>query len=232
MKNTIQIMPKHIAIIMDGNRRWAEKRGLPSIVGHKKGYLNFKKIAEACDKLGIKILTVYAFSTENWQRSKTEVSYLMKLFEENIKKERKFFNKNNIRFNVIGQIEKLPEKLRKIVCEVMEKTKENKKRIINVAISYGGRAEIINVIKKILERKVPSDKIDEKIFEEYLYTAGQKNPDLIIRTGGEKRLSGFLTWQSVYSELYFSDKLWPDFNERDLKEAIQEFQKRQRRFGR
>lgn len=231
MQNKSNI-PLHIAIIMDGNRRWAKKRGLPSFAGHQQGYLQFKKIAEACYKMGVKILTVYAFSTENWQRSSKEVSYLMNILKKAIEKEADFFNKNSIRFNMIGQIEKLPKKLRKIVEKTMENTKNNKNGIINVAISYGGRPEIIEAVKKIIKEKIDTDKINEELFEKYLYTHGQPAPDLLIRTGGEMRLSGFLTWQSVYSELYFSDRLWPDFTENDLKEAIKEYQNRQRRFGR
>lgn len=221
----------HIAIIMDGNRRWARKKGLTSFGGHQQGYLNFKKIAEHCWKIGVKILTVYAFSSENWKREKKEVSFLMKLFERVLKKEKKFFAKNNIKLNVIGEIEKLPGNLKKIVGQAMAETKDNKKGILNLAVSYGGRQEIIEAVKKIIKNKISPDKINEEVFSQHLYTAGQPDPDLLIRTGGEERLSGFLPWQTIYSELYFSPKLWPDFNEGDLEEAIKEFQSRQRRFG-
>lgn len=224
-------IPQHIAIIMDGNRRWAKKRGLPSIQGHRAGFERFKKIADHCWKLGVKILTVFAFSSENWQRSKKEVSYLMKLLERGLRKEKDSLMKNNVRLNIIGQIEKLPEKLKKLVYQTMEETKNNKKGILNVAISYEGRQEIIEAVKKIIKERITSEKIDEKIFSQYLYTAGQNDPDLLIRTSGEYRLSGFLLWQTTYSELYFSPKFWPDFSEKDLEEAIQEFQNRQRRFG-
>ena len=216
-------IPHHIAIIMDGNRRWAKKRGLPASFGHKKGYENFKKIAEACYEAGVKILTVYAFSTENWKRSKTEVSFLMNLFENVLKNEIKFFKDKKIKLNIIGQIERLPNKLQKLIFESINETKNNKSGTLNLAISYGGRAEILDAVKRSIKEK--------KSFEDCLYTAGQPDPDLLIRTGGEMRLSGFLPWQLVYSELYFSEKLWPDFNEKDLMSAIKEFQNRKRRFG-
>lgn len=224
-------IPHHIAIIMDGNRRWAKERRLPPTEGHRQGYENFKKTAKACFDAGVKILTAYAFSTENWKRSETEKSYLMKLFYEALKKEAEFFIKNDIKMNAIGQIEKFPENIRNLVHKITADTKNNKKGIVNIAISYGGRQEIINAVKKIIKEKINPDNVDEKFFSSRLYTAGQPDPDLIIRTSGEMRLSGFLPWQSVYSELYFSEKMWPDFNEDDLKKAIKEFQNRKRRFG-
>ncbi len=226
-----QKIPRHIAIIMDGNRRWAKKRGLSAKDGHKAGYENFRRISEECRKLGVKILTVYAFSTENWKRSRFEVSYLMNLFYSNLKKEMEFFRKNKIKFNVIGQLERLPKRLRELVEKTEEETKNYKDHVINVAISYGGRVEIIDAIKKLMKEKINPGKLNEDTFSKYLYTAGQPDPDLVIRTSGEMRLSGFLPWQSVYSEIYFSPKLWPDFKENDLKEAIEEYQSRQRRHG-
>jgi len=227
-KNNI---PRHIAIIMDGNRRWAKKRGLPAFKGHQQGYEQFKKIAEHCSKLGVKILTVYAFSLENWKRSRREVFFLMNLFKKGLQEQRDYFRKNKIKLNVMGQIERLPDALKNLVYKIMAETKNNKERILNLAISYGGREEILVAVKKILKEKTSPSKISEKIFSQYLYTAGQPDPDLVIRTSGEERLSGFLPWQSVYSELYFSPKLWPDFTENDLEEVIKEFQNRQRRFG-
>lgn len=223
--------PNHIAIIMDGNRRWARKNNLRSVEGHLAGSKNFKKIAEACYRMEVKILTVYAFSTENWKREKTEVNYLMKLLALFLKKELSTFNKKNIKLNIIGEIEKLPESVRKVAEKVMRDTRDNKKGILNLAISYGGRTEILNAIKKIIKDKINPDKINEKLLENYLYTAGQPDPDLLIRTSGEMRTSNFLPWQCAYSELYFSQKLWPDFSERDLEEAISKFRNRQRRFG-
>lgn len=227
-KNNI---PCHIAIIMDGNRRWAKKKGLPPMEGHRQGYEQFKKISEYCNKLGVKILTVYAFSLENWKRSKAEVFYLMNLLKNGLREQRDFFIKNKVRLNVIGQIEKLPFDLKELVLKIMKETKDNKERILNLAISYGGREEIMEAVKKIIKEKINPSKINEKIFSQYLYTAGQPDPDIIIRTSGEQRLSGFLPWQSVYTELYFSPKLWPDFTGEDLEEVIKEFQNRQRRFG-
>lgn len=227
-KNNI---PRHIAIIMDGNRRWAKKKGLPPMEGHRQGYEQFKKISQHCNKLGVKILTVYAFSSENWKRSKTEVFYLMNLLKKGLQEQKDFFIKNKVRLNVIGQIEKLPPSLKKLVLKIMKETKDNKERILNLAISYGGREEIIEAVKKIIKEKINPSKINEKIFSQHLYTAGQPDPDIIIRTSGEQRLSGFLPWQSVYTELYFSPKLWPDFTGEDLEEVIKEFQNRQRRFG-
>lgn len=227
-KNNI---PEHIAIIMDGNRRWAKKRGLPSIEGHGAGYEQFKKISEKCRKLGVKILTVYAFSAENWKRGKEEVSYLMKLLEAALKKERGNFMKQGIRLNILGQIERLPDSLGRLVCEVMEETKNNKEGILNLALSYGGRDEIIEAVKKIISEKIQPEDVNEEIFSKHLRTAGQPDPALLIRTSGEQRLSGFLPWQSVYSELYFSPKLWPEFTEDDLEDAIKEYQERKRRFG-
>ncbi|HDO23774.1 MAG TPA: isoprenyl transferase [bacterium] len=231
MKNKKTNIPYHIAMIMDGNRRWAKKRGSISLAGHKKGFENFKKIAEECWNLGVKILTVYAFSTENWKRSEKEINYLMKLFERILSKEKSFFRKHDVKLNVIGQTERLPKELKKMIYETMKETKNNETGILNLAISYGGRQEILEAVKKVINKKTASAKLTEKVFESCLYTAGQPDPDLLIRTGGEMRLSGFLPWQSVYSELYFSDRLWPDFSISDLKGAIKEFQRRQRRFG-
>jgi undecaprenyl diphosphate synthase len=225
-------IPYHIAIIMDGNRRWAKKRNLPSFRGHREGYFNFKRIGEKCLKMGIKILTVYAFSLENWKRSEKEISFLMKLFGRALKNGGDFFKKNNIRLNVIGEIERLPLNLKKIVKRLMIETKNNTAGIFNLALSYSGREEILGAVRKIIAVKTPAKKINEEFFEKYLYTAGQPAPDLLIRTGREKRLSGFLPWQSVYTELYFSDKFWPEFTEKDLENAIKDFQSRQRRFGR
>ncbi|MFH1956119.1 MAG: isoprenyl transferase [Patescibacteria group bacterium] len=227
-KNNI---PYHVAIIMDGNRRWAKSRGLKPTEGHQAGYENFKKIAEECRKIGVKILTVFAFSAENWKRPEMEVSFLMDLLFNGIKEQEKFFKENNIRFNVIGQIERLPGFVRNEAERVMAETKDNKKGIINLALNYGGRAEILDAVKKIVKEKLPAEKINEEIFNKYIYTAGQPDPDLIIRTSGEQRLSGFLPWQGVYSEIYFSPKMWPDFHEENLREAIKEYQFRQRRYG-
>lgn len=224
-------IPNHIGIIMDGNRRWAKERGLPAFEGHREGEKTLRKIADACLKFGVKILTVFAFSSENWKRSEEEVSFLLGLMEKLFSNYLEDFKKKGIRINVIGQIEKFPEKLQKIIRETMDGTKDCANGIFNIALSYGGRQEIIEAVKKIVAEKIAPENINEEMFENYLYTAGQPDPDFIIRTSGEQRLSGFLTWQGVYSELYFTPKYWPEFSEKDLEFAIEEYQSRKRRFG-
>lgn len=225
-------IPNHLAIIVDGNRRWAKEKGLSSFQGHKKGLDNVDKIGDYCLEKGIKILTLYVFSSENWNRSRKEVNYLMKLFalslnNKNIKK----FNKNKVKFQAIGQIEKLPKGLQKKIKQVEEATKNNKKSILNLAISYGGRAEIVQAIKNIIKKKIPSSRITEELVNQNLWTDGLAYPDFIIRTGREKRLSNFLTWQSAYSELYFTKKYWPEFSNKDLDQALEDYSSRERRFG-
>lgn len=225
-------IPNHLAIIIDGNRRWAKKKGLSSFQGHKKGLDNVDKIGDYCVKRGIKILTLYVFSSENWKRSKKEINYLMKLFINNLtKKNIKRFNDNGIKFQAIGQKEKLPKLLQEKIKETERATKNNKKSILNLAISYGGRPEIIQAIKNIIKNKIPLNKINEETIDRNLWTAGLPDPDFIIRTGGELRLSNFLTWQSAYSEFYFTKKYWPEFSEKDLEQAFQDFSQRQRKFG-
>lgn len=224
--------PNHLAIIIDGNRRWAKKKGLSSFNGHKKGLDNVERIGDYCIKKGIKVLTLYVFSSENWNRSKKEIAYLMRLFalafnKKNIKK----FNDNKIKFQAIGQIEKLPKFLQKKIKQAEESTKNNKKSILNLAISYGGRPEIVQAVKNIINKKIPASKITEDIINKNLWTADLPYPDLIIRTGGEQRLSNFLTWQSAYSEFYFTKKCWPEFSKKDLDKAFNDFSQRQRRFG-
>jgi len=229
MKNKI---PRHLAIIIDGNRRWARQKGLSSFDGHKKGLDNVFKIGDYCLEKGIKVLTLYCFSVENWRRTKKEVGYLMKLFltalnKENIEK----FNKNNIRLQIIGQKEKLPKLLRSKIKIAERLTKNNKGGVVNLAISYGGRPEIVEAVKNIVREKILSSKITENLISDNLWTAGLPDPDLIIRTGGEKRLSNFLTWQSVYAELCFIDKFWPEFTKEDLDRALEDYSNRNRRFG-
>ncbi len=222
---------QHLAIIMDGNRRWARAKGLPTIEGHRQGYKTFKKVGEWCLEKGIKILTVYAFSTENWRRSKEEVNYLMGLLEKALTEEISFFQKKGIQVKIIGRLSDFSQKLQQAIQNIEEKTKQGIKGRLNIALSYGGRAEIVEAIKKIARQKIPAEKITEKTVEENLYTAGLPDPEMVIRTSGEQRLSGFLLWQSSYSELYFTPTLWPDFSREDLEKAIQWFQSRQRRFG-
>lgn len=227
----MQKIPQHIGIIMDGNRRWAKERGLPSLEGHHQGYEKLKEIAKLCFKRGVKVLTVFAFSTENWDRSKEEVSYLMALLKMAVKEALNEFHKDNIRMKISGRINQLSEDLQEAITETVEKTRNNTKGILNLALNYGGRPEIIDAIKEIIDKNIPAQKIDEKIIKENLYMSDLPDPELIIRTSGEKRLSGFLLWESAYSELYFTKKYWPDFNEKDLDDALQEYDRRERRFG-
>ena len=225
-------IPYHLGIIMDGNRRWAKQRGLPPLFGHRKGLKTFKKIAKYCYKKGVKILTVFAFSTENWNRSKEEVSYLMKLFDSMLSdKNVEELNKKGVKINIIGQKWRFPKKLQRKIKKVEQATRRNKKGILNIALSYGGRADIIQAIKKIVKLKIPPREINETLVSKYLWTKGLPDPDLIIRTGKEKRISNFLIWQSAYSELYFVNKHWPEFTEEDLEKAFLDYSKRQRRFG-
>jgi undecaprenyl diphosphate synthase len=222
---------RHIGIILDGNRRWAQKKGLPTLLGHKRGYDKMKAAAEWCAKRGIKILTVYAFSSENWDRSKEEVKYLMDLFREGFKKNVDELSGRGIRIKVIGQKERLPKDLQELIKQAESKTSNNKKLLFNIGISYGGRPDIIQAVKKIVAQKIPAARINEKTLARYLWTEGGHDPDVIVRTSGEYRLSNFLTWQSAYSELFFLKKNWPDFSEQDLDRIIKEFNQRQRRFG-
>lgn len=234
MENIANI-PQHIAIIMDGNRRWARKMGKEVSEGHKAGADNLEKIARFCNKIGVKILTVYAFSTENWKRSESEVSALMLLLKNYLKKFAKNANKENIKIEVLGDIQRLDNSLKKSINDAIEKTKNNTGLIVNVALNYGGRDEITNAVKKIAlkiqNKEITVEDINEKIISENLYTENQPDPDLLIRTSGEIRTSNFLPWQLVYSEFYFTDVYWPDFGEKDLMEAIHTFNKRNRKFG-
>jgi len=227
----MQKIPQHIGIIMDGNRHWAKERNLPTLEGHRLGYNKLKEITRLCFKKGVKILTVFAFSTENWNRSKKEVSYLMKLLKRAVKESLSEFHKENVKIKIFGRLNQLPKDLQKLIAETVNKTKNNTKEILNIAFNYGGRAEIIDAIKNIVSKNIPAAKIDEKIIKENLYAGELPDPELIIRTSGEQRLSGFLLWESAYSELYFTKKYWPDFNEKDLDEALQEYDRRERRFG-
>lgn len=224
-------IPNHVAIIMDGNRRWAHEKGLPTLVGHKKGYDKFREMGEACLERGIKILTVYAFSTENWNRSKKEINYLMNLLKNAVTKHSKELHKKDIKLQILGRISRLPQDLQEAIKKAVELTKNNKKGILNIALNYGGHAEIIDAVKSIMNDKVSVQKVDESLFEKYLYTAGMPQVDLLIRTGGEMRISNFLPWQLAYAELYFTPKYWPDFTEKDLDDALVDYNKRERRMG-
>ena len=230
MKNKI---PNHIVLFPDGNRRWAKQKGLPSLKGHLKGHEKFKDFLRWCQEKGVKIVTVFGFSTENWKRSKKEVNYLMNLFKKGLSnnKEIEKFQKAGIRVKIIGQRKRLSKSLQKVISNIEELTKNNKKFYLNLAVSYGGRWDILQAIKRIIREKIPVKKINEDLVQSFLSTAGLSAPDLVIRAGGEKRLSNFVLWQSAYSELYFCPKLWPDFSEKDLDKAFQDYAKRQRRYG-
>lgn len=224
-------IPYHIVLFPDGNRRWAKKHGLSTSQGHYQGYQNLKRFCRWCKKRGVKILTAYGFSTENWGRPKREVNYLIKFFEKYLSKEMKKLHQEGVKIRIIGQREKLPKSLQKVINTAEKLTKNNKDYVLNLAISYGGKWDILQAVKKIVKKNIPLKKITEELIGEHLSTAGLAEPDLIIRAGGEKRLSNFLLWQAAYSELYFSKKLWPDFTERDLDLALDNYNRRQRRFG-
>ncbi|OKZ77427.1 MAG: di-trans,poly-cis-decaprenylcistransferase [Clostridium sp. 27_14] len=228
-------LPKHIAIIMDGNRRWAKSKGKPAGFGHKEGAKVLEKIVRYANKIGIEHITVYAFSTENWKRAKEEVSTLMALFQSYLDDYSKRADSENIKVKIIGNRKGLSAKMISSIEKCMERTKNNTGIVFNIALNYGGREELLNVTHKIAEdvKKgiLQPEEITEKDIEKYLYTKGQPDPDLLIRTSGEKRLSNFLPWQLSYSEFLFIDKNWPDFTEEDLNYAIEEYQKRTRKFG-
>ncbi len=228
-------VPKHVAIIMDGNGRWARKHHKKRIFGHKKGVETVRKIVEVSAEVGIKYLTIYAFSTENWRRSKNEVNYLLKLILDSLLKEIDELIKNNVVIRFIGTREKLPGDYNKKVYETCKLSWNNTGLNLNVAMNYGGRREIIDAVKKIISDvkagKIEEDDINEDLFSDYLYTAGMPDPDLVIRTSGELRLSNYLVWQTAYSEFWFTDILWPDFTKADFVRAILDYQSRERRFG-
>ncbi len=235
MNKKHQNYPKHIAIIMDGNRRWAKEHGLEVKKGHKEGADNLERIVKFCNEIGIEYLTVYAFSTENWKRSENEVGALMILLQNYLDNFFKKANNENIKLQIIGDISALSKGLQFSIIKAVENTKNNTGIKFNIAFNYGGRTEIISGIKKVAEEiknnKLSIEDITEEMFSNYLYTKGMPDPDLVIRTSGEIRMSNFLTWQSVYSELYFCKKYWPDFKNDDLMEAINEYTKRTRKFG-
>ncbi|RRJ89395.1 isoprenyl transferase [Flavobacterium macacae] len=228
-------LPKHLAIIMDGNGRWAKQKGLLRALGHESGTKAVRETVETCAKLGIENLTLYAFSTENWNRPKLEVDTLMKLLIKSLKNELKTLMNNNIKLITIGNFEKLPSSAQKELSQVISQTKDNDRMTLTLALSYGSREEIVSAIKEISSKVknniISIDAIDESIINQHLYTQNLPDVDLLIRTSGEHRISNFLLWQIAYAELYFTDVLWPDFREKDLYEAIISYQKRERRFG-
>ena len=224
-------LPAHIAIIMDGNGRWAAQRHLPRVRGHSAGVDSVRDTVETCARLGIQVLTLYAFSVENWKRPPIEVTTLMALLKRYLRLELKTLVKNNIRFRVIGRPEGLPSYVQKELNRAVESTVGNTGMMFNIALNYGGRAEIVDAARRIVQSGIKPDELDESRFGEFLYTAGQPDPDLLIRTSGEMRVSNFLLWQIAYAEIYVTDVLWPDFRRLHLLEAVADFQKRDRRFG-
>ena len=223
-------LPKSIGIIMDGNGRWAKKRGLPRNAGHSAGAKTFKNIARYCNKIGIEYLTVYAFSTENWRRPKEEVDGIMKLLKDYLK-DAENFKSENIKVKFIGDLSVLSDELRELIKKDEDGSKDATGLNLNIAINYGGRDEIVHAVKKIIAAGIPESKITEQLISDNLYTAGIPDPDFIIRPSGEYRTSNYLLWQSAYAEYRFSDILWPDFTPKDLEKAIEDFNHRNRRFG-
>ena len=231
----LEYLPNHIAIIMDGNGRWAKERGKLRVFGHEKGAKAVKQVVEGCAELGVNNLTLYAFSTENWKRPKFEVQTLMKLLISSLRKEIKTLQENDIKLNAIGNLESLPSQVYRELIDVIELTKNNKRLTLTLALSYGSRDELINTVKqisvKVKNNIISPDKIDESVINEHLYTQNLPDVDLLIRTSGEQRISNFLLWQIAYAELYFTKIFWPDFTKEYLYEAIVNYQKRERRFG-
>lgn len=223
--------PTHIAIIMDGNGRWAAARGLPRLEGHRAGTENLRQIIRACVEFGVKYLTLYAFSTENWGRPKEEVNGLLTILESVIDRELKELKEEGVRIVHVGRLEAMPKKVREKVCHSMDVTHTNDKLILNIAWNYGGRDEILYAIQQIIKSGIAPEAVTEDVITQHLFTNGCPDPDLIIRTSGEMRVSNFLIWQSAYSEWYFTPILWPDFNKEELKKAIEDFSHRKRRFG-
>lgn len=230
------LLPQHVAIIMDGNGRWAALRGLPRIEGHRQGLTALREVLDICHEVGIPNLTIYAFSHENWNRPAAEISMLMRLLDDYLSQERQGFQDRQIRFLPIGRLEKLPSSVQRLVQEVADETQHFTDRVLTVALSYGGRAEIVDAVKNLVKDvrlgALPEDQIDETLFERYLSTHGLPDPDLLIRTSGESRISNFLPWQIAYTELYFTKTLWPDFRRQETLTALLDYQNRERRFGR
>ncbi|MCA9881463.1 MAG: isoprenyl transferase [Anaerolineae bacterium] len=223
--------PRHVAIIMDGNGRWAKQRGLPRSAGHRAGTENLRRTLRTAVELGVEILTIYAFSTENWSRPRREVSLLMRILEMVIDRELKELNENGVQIRHIGELDGIPERLQKKVIHACEHTKNNTRLILNVAFNYGGRDEIVHAVQNIMRDGVQPEDVTEELISSYLYTSDLPDPDLIIRTSGEYRLSNFLIWQGSYSEYYYTDVYWPDFDKSDFQAALEEYANRRRRFG-
>jgi undecaprenyl diphosphate synthase len=220
-----------VAIIMDGNGRWARARGLPRLAGHRAGTENLRPILEASAEFGIEILTIWAFSTENWQRPDEEVRGLLRILQRMIRRELNELHKQGVRLRHIGRLDRLPARLREQVVDAIDVTRDNERIVLNVAFDYGGRAEIVSAVQRIIQDGIPAEEVDEALLSRYMHTAGQPDPDLIIRTSGELRTSGFMLWQSAYSEYYITPTYWPDFDRDELLQALVAFGHRDRRFG-
>lgn len=228
---TLARVPTHVAIIMDGNGRWAQSRGFPRLMGHRQGVENIRPILNASVEFGIKYLTIYAFSTENWDRPLDEVRGLMTILEQTIQRETPELHKNGVRIRHLGRMDGLSKHLQKLIADAVALTANNEQLTLNVAFNYGGRAEIIDAVKRIVADGIPVEAIDEKLFTRYLYTGETPDPDLVIRTAGEMRLSNYLIWQSAYAEYYSTPTYWPDFGKAELYQALEAYNQRDRRFG-
>jgi undecaprenyl diphosphate synthase len=224
-------IPRHVAVVMDGNGRWAKARGLPRLAGHRAGTENVRPILEASVEFGIEFLTIWAFSTENWIRPEAEVQGLLRILQRMIRRELAELHKQGVQLRHLGRLDRLPARLQRQVSDAIELTRDNDRIVLNVAFDYGGRAEIVQAVQRIIRDGIPADKVDEALLADYMYTAGQPDPDLIIRTGGELRTSGFMLWQSAYTEYYVTPTFWPDFSREELCEALVAFGQRDRRYG-
>lgn len=224
-------IPTHVGFILDGNRRWAREKGIPQLEGHRRGFGRLTELVDNCIEVGIKYVTVYAFSTENWGRSEEEVSYLMNLFREMLTKQVDEMHKKQVKINVIGRLEDFADDIQEKTRDIIEKTKNNKAITFNIALSYGGRSEIVQATQRIIKDGLRPEEVTEEKFSEYIYEAGQPDPDMIVRTSGENRLSNFMMWQSAYSELYFIRINWPDFDKSALDDVIREYNTREIRRG-
>lgn len=227
----LERVPQHVGIIMDGNGRWARARGLPRAAGHRAGTENLRRVLRAAVEFGVPILTIYAFSTENWSRPEGEVKALLTILEGVIDRELQELHEEGVQLRHVGRIERLPQKLQRKIEHAIDLTTENQQLILNVAFDYGGRAEIIDAIRRIIKEQVPADQVDEALISRYLYTAGLPDPDLIVRTSGEMRVSNFLIWQGAYAEYYVTPAMWPDFDRDEFYKALQAYGQRERRFG-
>jgi len=224
-------VPRHVGVIMDGNGRWARQRGLPRLAGHRAGTENLRRVLRAAVEFGIDILTIYAFSTENWGRPESEVQGLLSILRRVIDREVPELHQEGVQLRHLGRLDRIPPELETRIQEAIELTKDNDRLILNIAFNYGGRAEIVDAVRQIISDGVPADRLDEDVIDGYLYTAGQPDPDLIIRTSGEMRLSNFLIWQAAYAEFYTTPTLWPDFDKDELYQALADFNQRERRYG-